>query len=105
MYAPMDVVVQQEPLQVRQPDLLFVSNERAYIIQGDRIHGAPDLVVEILSPGNSRADIESKLSDYAEIGVRVGWMVSPEGRTVEVLQRNAGKWERLFIRGTGETLE
>jgi Uma2 family endonuclease len=52
-FAPLDVVVREEPLRVRQPDLLFVSNENRDIL-GHVIHGGPDLVVEILSPSNSR---------------------------------------------------
>ena len=110
LYAPVDVIVQQEPLRVRQPDLLFISNERATITQEDRIHGGPDLVVEILSPSNSRIEIESKLSDYARIGVRECWLVSPEAHTAEahtaeVLQLEGGEWKRLFIRGIGECIE
>ena len=104
LYAPVDVVVQQEPLRVRQPDLLFVCNQNSDIL-GDRIQGGPDLVVKILSPSNSRAEIESKLSDYAEIGVRECWLVAPQGRTVEVLQLDGGEWKRLSIRGVGEDVE
>ena len=104
LYAPVDVVVQQDPLRVRQPDLLYVSNENAGIL-GDRIQGGPDLTVEILSPSNSRADIESKLSDYARIGVRECWLVTPIGYTVEILQLNSGEWRRLAIRGIGENVE
>ena len=55
-FAPVDVLVRREPLRTRQPDLLFVSNERAGIL-GDIVEGAPDLVVEVLSPSNSRADV------------------------------------------------
>lgn len=104
LYAPVDVVVQRDPLRVRQPDLLFVSNARAEIL-GDRIEGGPDLVVEILSPSNSRADIESKLADYALIGVRECWLLAPQGRTVETLQLDGGEWKRLAIRGVGENVE
>ena len=104
LFAPMDVIVQQEPLRVRQPDLLYVSNENSGII-GFRIHGGPDLVVEVLSPSNSRRDIESKLADYAQIGVLESWIVSPEGRTVEVLIQNEGNWERLSIHGLGDVVE
>ena len=68
-YAPVDVIVQREPLRVRQPDLLYVSSGNSGIL-GDKIEGGPDLVAEILSPGNSRAEIESKLSDYARVLVR-----------------------------------
>ena len=77
-FAPLDVIVRQEPLRVRQPDLLFVSNENSGIL-GDRIEGGPDLVVEILSPSNNRVDVDSKLEDYAQIGVRECWIVSPQG--------------------------
>ena len=104
LYAPVDVVVQREPLRVRQPDLLYVSNENSGIL-GDRINGGPDLAVEILSPGNSRREIESKLSDYAQIGVRECWLVAPQGHTVEVLQLNDGEWQRVSIRGVGEIVE
>ncbi len=103
-YAPLDVIVRQEPLRVRQPDLLFVSNENSGIL-GDRIHGGPDLVVEILSPSNTRVDIESKLADYAQIGVRECWIVSPQARTVEALGLESGQYSRLFLSGLGDTVE
>ena len=104
LYAPVDVVVRQEPLRVRQPDLLFVANENSSIL-GDRINGGPDLVVEILSPSNSRRDIEEKLADYARIGVHECWLAAPEGRTVETLLLEGGEWQRLAIRGVGEKVE
>ena len=106
LYAPLDVIIQRHPLRTRQPDLLFISSERAdVIIQDDRIHGGPDLVVEILSPSNSRADIESKLADYARIGVRECWLAAPQGCTVETLLLEGGEWRRLAIRGVGENVE
>ena len=105
LYAPLDIIIQRDPLRTRQPDLLFISNERSDIIQDDRIHGGPDLVVEILSPGNSRADIESKLADYARTGVRECWLFAPQGQTVEVLQLDGGEWKRLSIRGVGEDVD
>ena len=104
-YAPVDVIVQQDPLRTRQPDLLFISNARAAIILEGRIHGGPDLAVEILSPSNSRAEIEGKLADYAHIGVRECWLIAPEGQTIEVLQLDSGEWKRLSIRGVGENVE
>ena len=98
--APLDVVVERDPLRTRQPDLLFVSNERAEILQ-EIVEGAPDLVVEILSPSNSRADIQDKLNDYAGLGVRECWLVSPEGRTVEVLIAAEDAWRRASLSGVG----
>ena len=101
--APLDVVIEREPLRTRQPDLLFVGNERAEILR-EIVEGAPDLVVEILSPSNSRADIVDKLNDYAGLGVRECWLVSPEGRTVEVLRAADGSWERASLCGVGDTV-
>ena len=101
--APLDVIVERDPLKTRQPDLLFVSNARSEILQ-DIVEGAPDLVVEILSPSNSRADIQEKLDDYAGLGVSECWLVSPEGRTVEVLTAAEGGWERTSLSGVGDTV-
>ena len=104
VYAPVDVIVRRAPLRVRQPDLLFVSNERSAILR-DRIEGGPDLVVEIISPSNTRAEIESKLADYARINVRECWLVYPQIHAVEVLRLEDGEWRRTYIRGAGESLE
>ena len=104
LYAPVDVIVQRSPLRVRQPDLLFVSNQRADI-KGERIEGGPDLVVEIISPSNTRAEIDGKLADYASINVRECWLVYPQIHAAEVLLLEGGQWHRAYIRGTGERLE
>ena len=104
VYAPVDVIVRRDPLRVRQPDLLFVSNERAYIL-GERIEGGPDLVVEIISPSNTRAEIESRLADYSSLNVRECWLVYPQVHAVEVLRLEGGEWQRAYIRGAGERIE
>ena len=105
-FAPVDVIIQRDPLRVRQPDLMFVSNERAEVLGTTRqLEGGPDLVVEILSPSNTRPYIERKLTDYARIDVRECWLVSIDGRTVEVLRRESGEWRRAYIRGVGERIE
>jgi len=104
LVAPVDVIVEQEPLRARQPDIVFTSNERAGIL-GDQINGGPDLVVEILSPSNNRTYIQSKLADYARINVRECWLVSPEAHNIEGLRLEGGEWRRAYIRGVGERLE
>ena len=104
LYAPMDIIIQREPLRVRQPDILFTSNERADILS-NRIEGGPDLVVEILSPSNARGYMQDKLADYASVGVRECWMVSIEDRNIEVLRQEGGQWRREYIRGVGEHIE
>ena len=69
------------------PDLLFVSNERrAEIASGDRVTGAPDIVIEIMSSGaaNARRDRVVKWQLYGKYGVREYWIVNPAERRIEV---------------------
>ena len=99
--APLDVVIQREPLRTRQPDLLFVSGARADIV-GQVIEGAPDLVVEILSPSNSRPAMEEKLADYARLEVQECWLMSPEAHSVEVMELGEGQGQRVGIFGLGD---
>jgi Uma2 family endonuclease len=103
-YSPLDVLIRQAPLRVRQPDLLFISQQRLGIIGRQHIESGPDLIVEILSPGNTRVDLEEKLADYATIEVQECWLVSPEGRTVEVLRRCQDGYARAGLYGLGDML-
>ena len=67
-----------------QPDILFVSNERRGIIGKNQVLGAPDLVVEILSPITAHRDRGVKLDLYARRGVREYWIVDPDEDVVDV---------------------
>ncbi len=82
-YAPLDVVFSEST--VVQPDILFISHQRRGIIGEQNISGAPDLVVEILSPSTEERDRGIKLQLYGRYGVQEYWLVDPEKRTVEVL--------------------
>lgn len=104
LFAPVDIVIQRQPLRTRQPDLLFVREENSGIL-GQVVEGAPDLVVEVLSPGNSRSDLADKLADYAGLGVQECWLVSPEARTVEVLGLKEANWQRTSLHGLGDQIE
>lgn len=84
LFAPVDVVLSNE--NVVQPDLLFIAKNRMGILKRENIQGAPDLVVEILSEGTKKWDLEIKRKLYEKYGVREYWIVDPEARSVEVLQ-------------------
>ena len=64
--SPVDVVLAEHS--IVQPDVIYISPDRAGIV-GQRVEGAPDLVVEILSPGTARRDLGEKLRLYVESGV------------------------------------
>jgi Uma2 family endonuclease len=78
------LIIRRSPLTSRVPDLAIF--EAATMVEQDGyIYSAPQLVVEVLSPANTRREREDKLGDYASIGVPEVWVVSPEARTVEIL--------------------
>ena len=80
--APLDVVL-REDLTV-QPDILYVSNNRAEIVQEQYVLGAPDLCIEILSPRTADDDSNVKYRYYKEAGVREYWIVNPFAKTLTV---------------------
>ena len=100
--APIDVVLSDTD--VVQPDVLFVSNERSHIVTRENIRGAPDLVVEILSPATAERDRTIKLDLYAQHGVQEYWIVDPDVKTVTVLLRGESHFEVSGIYGEGQSL-
>jgi len=68
------------------PDFMVVCNPDK--IKPDGIHGAPDLVVEVLSPSSAKYDRAHKKDSYAKAGVREYWLVSPGDKSVEVYRTN-----------------
>jgi len=71
--------VKLEVDQTYEPDILFVSKERASIVQDKGIFGAPDLVIEILSAGTVHYDRGPKFRAYERAGVRELWLIDPYG--------------------------
>ncbi|PSQ97430.1 MAG: hypothetical protein BRD55_02255 [Bacteroidetes bacterium SW_9_63_38] len=82
LIAPMDVRLSDET--VVQPDVLYVSPDRTDRIGDDEIDGAPDLVIEVVSPSTSHVDGFDKKQLYETHGVREYWIVDPDTKTVEV---------------------
>ena len=100
--APTDVVLSDTD--VVQPDILFVSKGQADIITADDVQGAPDLVVEVLSPSTARRDWRDKLDLYSKHGVREFWLADPQTEIVWVLLLNEDSLEIAAIYGRGDTL-
>src|SRR5512138_1431510 len=82
--APLDVILDEERALIVQPDLMFISKENAWIVR-DRVRGAPDLVVEVLSPNPRIGKTEERIAWFAEYGVRECWMVHLDRREVTVI--------------------
>ncbi|MFQ5890724.1 MAG: Uma2 family endonuclease [Gemmatimonadota bacterium] len=92
-----------------QPDIVFISRARRSIVGEDWIRGAPDLVVEILSPTTAHRDRGVKLKLYDRQGVEEYWIVDPDGDSVEVWRfqgepRFERFTERLPVRLGGEMI-
>ncbi len=95
-------LLETDPDTVLAPDVSFVAAGRAW---PDEDAGwpaiAPDLAVEVLSPGNTRAEIALKVEIYLAAGVRLVWVVDPEARTVAV--HAPGRAPRML--GEGDALD
>lgn len=93
--APFDVVLSET--EIVQPDIIFASTEHRERFTPKNFHGAPDLVIEILSPGSMRIDRVIKRALYAHFQVPEYWIISPGDRTVEVLRLREGQYaEELY---------
>ena len=101
--APYDVLFTDT--EVVQPDLLFVSKDRYHIRTPANIQGAPDLVVEVLSPSSSRRDWREKRDLYALHGVSEYWIIDPTNRLVWIMQLQDGVLEIDQTCADGDTVE
>ncbi|HVR97645.1 MAG TPA: Uma2 family endonuclease [Thermoanaerobaculia bacterium] len=100
--APIDVLL--SPHDIVQPDLVFVSNERAGILKTKNIEGAPDLLIEILSDSTRRIDEGIKLQRYEHFGVREYWLVDPRRETVRIYRLTESGFELAAGLSKDETL-
>jgi Uma2 family endonuclease len=94
-FAPCDVVLSQ--FDVVQPDLFFVSTERADIVTEKNVQGAPDLVVEVLSVTTAHLDRGYKQHLHALRGVLEYWLVDPDAELVEVLALGDAGYETVGV--------
>jgi len=87
--APSDVILSDDT--ILQPDVFYIAKERRGIV-GDRINGAPDLVIEVLSTGAERRDRVAKLDAYACYGVPEFWIIDYKARMIDFLLLDSGRY-------------
>ena len=90
LVAPVDVLMEDLATPV-QPDILFFSNERRSILTPRNIQGAPNLLVEVLSPGREGYDWRTKFDVYQRAGVPEYWIVDPDNRRIKVFVQRGEK--------------
>lgn len=78
--SPMDVQLDCDDRTMVEPDIFVICDRKK--VTRRRIVGAPDFVIEVLSPSSRRKDIQIKLCKYGHAGVREYWMIDPEKKTV-----------------------
>ncbi len=90
LVATFGLLIRRDPITTRVPDIAVFTRSNAVERDG-YIESAPELVVEVLSPANTRSERTAKLKDYESLGVPEVWVVSPEAQTVEVLLLQDGR--------------
>ncbi len=102
-YAPIDVYLDEN--NVLQPDIIWIAEDSQCQVTDKRLVGAPDLVVEIFSPGTSCRDRREKCELYERFGVREYWMIDPEEQYIEVHSLQDGRFVRQGVYIPDQTFE
>ena len=89
--APIDLILDDKI--VVQPDLVFISKEKANIIKKRGIFGVPDLIVEIISKSSIKMDRQEKFKLYEKYGVKEYWIADPNNKTIECFFLENSKYE------------
>jgi Uma2 family endonuclease len=100
VFAPTGVVL--DPETGVEPDLLYISKQRSEIIVERGVEGAPDLVVESLSPSTQRRDRGIKMRKYAESGVPHYWILDSRPRTLEAYRLKDDGYELIGVYKSGD---
>lgn len=78
-----------------QPDVIYIANKNSSIIKEDAIYGAPDLVIEIISPGTEKLDRSKKKTVYEQSGVTEYWIVDPKTNEATGFKLVKGKYSEF----------
>lgn len=98
LFAPTDVFLSEE--NTFQPDILFVVNEHADLLQLDGVHGPPDVVIETPSASTGYYDTKKKFQVYEGFGVQEYFIVDPEDLAVLDCRSSSGRFHE-FLRRKG----
>lgn len=90
--APYDVFLSNR--NVFQPDICFIANENLNKIEEDGLHGAPDLVIELLSPSTSKYDLDDKKDVYERYGVKEYFIIEPATKSIAHYWLVNGEYEK-----------
>ncbi len=101
--APLDVILSDTD--IFQPDILFIKKEHYDIIKDGKIFGAPDLVIEVLSPSTADIDMHRKRMLYGKYNVPEYWIVDPEIKTVILFSNENGKMKLIKEFSDDEKIE
>ena len=101
--APMDTVFTS--VDTFQPDILFLSNERLHLIGDKKIEGAPDLVVEILSPSNKPKEMGYKKVIYEMTNVREYWVINLDKQILTQYENIEGEFVIRQVCKKNDTLK
>lgn len=83
-----------------EPDLVFVAADRRNIVKDGYVDGAPDLVVEIVSPESVQRDYQEKRAKYEVSGVREYWIIDPEEQKITLLTHGPAGFVEVAPEGT-----
>jgi Uma2 family endonuclease len=90
LYAPLDVYFSDT--EVYQPDIIFIARDNELVEIDKIVTGAPDIVIEVLSPSTAYYDLRHKAKVYAESGVKEYWIVDPGEKSVEIFSNSKGSF-------------
>lgn len=101
--APVDVIL--GPVNVTQPDIVYISRPRLSIARENGIFGPPDWIIEIISPSSPEVDTRLKYQLYQRFGVREYWIVDPDEKKVEVYLLEGGGYRLKGVFLKEDTIE
>jgi Uma2 family endonuclease len=101
--APMDVHFDED--NIVQPDIIYISETNFHIVKGNQIFGAPDLLVEILSPSSGSHDKIRKKALYEKFAVKEYWIADPILKTIDQFSLIDDKLQLTATYGEGDTLQ